>query len=33
MLGLALGGEAFSFKNGSTRFGSCQIGYPLTLPC
>ena len=32
MLGLAAGGGAFSLRNGSTRFGSDQIGYPLILP-
>lgn len=33
MLGLAAGGGAFSFKNGSMRFGSDQTGYPLIFPC
>lgn len=32
MLGDAAGGGAFSFKNGSTRLGSDQTGYPLILP-
>ena len=31
-LGDAAGGGAFSFKNGSTRFGSDQTGYPLIFP-
>lgn len=33
MLGHAAGGGTLSFKNGSTRFESPQIGYPLILPC
>lgn len=32
-LGLAAGGEAFSFKNGSTWFGLPHTGYPLIFPC
>lgn len=32
MLGHAAGGGAFSFKNGSTRFGLPHIGYPLIFP-
>lgn len=32
MLGHAAGGGAFSFKNGSTRFGSLHTGYPLIFP-
>lgn len=33
MLGDAAGGGEFSFKNGSTRLGSDQTGYPLIFPC
>lgn len=32
MLGLAAGGGAFSFKNGSTWFGLPHMGYPLIFP-
>lgn len=32
MLGHAAGGGVFSLRNGSTRFGSDQIGYPLIFP-
>lgn len=32
MLGDAAGGRTFSFRNGSTLFGSDQIGYPLIFP-
>lgn len=33
MLGDAAGGGTFSLRNGSTLFGSDQIGYPLIFPC
>lgn len=32
ILGLAAGGWAFSFKNGSTWFGLPHMGYPLIFP-
>lgn len=32
MLGLAAGGGTFSLRNGSTLFGSDEIGYPLIFP-